>query len=42
MLDFKLLIDSLDNYDIFGKFMFSADNEREAKLELEEYAKSAA
>ena len=29
-------------YDQKGKFLFSADNEREARKELEEYAESAA
>lgn len=29
-------------YDRNGKFMFSADNEREAREELEDYAESAA
>lgn len=29
-------------YDSEGRFLFSADNEREAREELREYAKSAA
>ncbi len=29
-------------YDFQGAFLFSADTEREAREELEEYAKSAA
>lgn len=29
-------------YDRNGKFLFSADNEREAREELEDYAESAA
>ena len=29
-------------YDHTGKFLFSADSEREAREELKEYAKSAA
>ena len=29
-------------YDYNGKFLFSADNEREAREELKEYAESAA
>ena len=29
-------------YDMRGNFLFSADNEREAREELEEYAESAA
>lgn len=29
-------------YDKNGKFLFSADNEREAREELEEYEESAA
>ena len=29
-------------YDQLGKFLFSADNEREAREELREYAQSAA
>jgi len=29
-------------YDCYGVFLFSADTEREAREELEEYAESAA
>ncbi len=29
-------------YDERGRFLFSADTEREARMELEEYAESAA
>ena len=29
-------------YDVSGNFLFSADTEREAREELEEYAESAA
>ena len=29
-------------YDFCGNFLFSADNEREAREELKEYAQSAA
>ena len=29
-------------YDFYGKFLFSADNEREAREELMEYEESAA
>ena len=29
-------------YDFRGNFLFSADNEREAREELEDYAESAA
>ena len=29
-------------YDISGKFLFSADSEREAREELKDYAQSAA
>lgn len=29
-------------YDVNGRFLFSADNEREARKELEAYAQSAA
>lgn len=29
-------------YDVSGKFLFSADTEREAREELEEYAEFAA
>ncbi len=29
-------------YDISGKFLFSADTEREAREEMENYAESAA
>ena len=28
-------------YDVTGKFLFSADNEREVREELKEYAQSA-
>lgn len=29
-------------YDVHGRFLFSADTEREAREELEDYAESAA
>lgn len=29
-------------YDMMGKFLFSADNEWEARKEMEDYAQSAA
>ncbi len=29
-------------YDAYGNFLFSADNEREAREELEDYAKYSA
>ena len=29
-------------YDFYGTFLFSADNEREAREELKDYAESAA
>ena len=29
-------------YDVYGRFLFSADTEREAREELEDYAESAA
>ena len=29
-------------YDQKGRFLFSADNEREARMEMEDYAESAA
>ncbi len=29
-------------YDVYGKFLFSADTEREAREEWEDYAESAA
>ena len=32
----------LQVYDVNGKFLFSADSEREVREELREYAKSAA
>lgn len=32
----------LQVYDLNGKFLFSADNEREVREELKEYAQSAA
>ena len=32
----------VQGYDLSGKFLFSADTEREAREEWEEYAESAA
>ena len=34
--------DSVQVYDKSGKFLFSADTEREAREEMEDYAESAA
>ena len=42
MFTMRYVCGHIQVYDNVGKFLFSADNEREAKLELEEYAKSAA
>lgn len=42
MYTMRNVLDHVQVYDYTGKFLFSADNEREARIELEEYAKSAA
>lgn len=42
MFTMRYVMGHVQVYDNMGKFLFSADNEREAKIELEEYAKSAA
>ena len=42
MFTFKNVMGHVQVYDYKGRFLFSADNEREAREELEEYAKSAA
>ena len=42
MYTFKNVMGHIQVYDQKGNFLFSADNEREAREELEEYAESAA
>ena len=42
MFTMRYVYGHIQVYDYTGKFLFSADTEREAKEELEEYAKSAA
>ena len=42
MYSIKYVRGHVQVYDRNGKFLFSADNEREAREELEEYAESAA
>ena len=42
MFSIKHINGHVQVYDIRGNFLFSADTEREAREELEEYAKSAA
>ena len=42
MFTFKNVRGHIQVYDHNGVFLFSADNEREAREELEEYEKSAA
>lgn len=42
MYSMRYVLGHVQVYDINGKFLFSADNEREARKELEEYAESAA
>ena len=42
MFTIRNVVDHVQVYDQYGNFLFSADNEREAREELKEYAKSAA
>ena len=42
MYSIKYVRGHVQVYDRNGTFLFSADNEREAREELEEYAESAA
>ena len=42
MYSVRYVFGHIQVYDQNGKFLFSADNEREAREELEEYAQSAA
>ena len=42
MYSMRYVMGHIQVYDQKGNFLFSADNEREAREELEEYAESAA
>ncbi len=42
MYSIRYVCDHVQVYDYQGNFLFSADTEREAREEIEEYAKSAA
>ena len=42
MYTMRYVLGHIQVYDYRGRFLFSADNEREASEELEEYEKSAA
>ena len=42
MYSMKYVAGHIQVYDITGAFLFSADNEREAREELENYEESAA
>lgn len=42
MVEIRNVRGHIQVYDVNGKFLFSADTEREAWEELEEYAESAA
>lgn len=42
MYSFRNVMGHIQVYDARGNFLFSADNEREAREELLDYAKSAA
>ena len=42
MYSVRYVFGHIQVYDQNGKFLFSADNEREAREEMEEYAQSAA
>lgn len=42
MVLFQYVRGHIQVYDVNGKFLFSADSEREAREELMEYAQSAA
>ena len=38
MFDMRYVLGHVQVYDMSGKFLFSADSEREAREELEDYA----
>ena len=42
MFQIRYVYGHIQVYDVNGKFLFSADNEREAREEIEFYAESAA
>lgn len=42
MYTMRYVFGHIQVYDMNGRFLFSADNEREVREELEEYAESAA
>ena len=42
MYSMRYVMGHIQVYDQKGNFLFSADNEREAREELEDYAESAA
>ena len=42
MYSMRYVLGHIQVYDANGNFLFSADNEREAREEWEEYAESAA
>ena len=42
MYSMRYVMGHIQVYDQKGNFLFSADNEREAREEMEEYAESAA
>ena len=42
MYSIRYVLGHVQVYDCSGKFLFSADNEWEARKELEEFAESAA
>lgn len=42
MFTFKNVQGHVQVYDIYGKFLFSADSEREAREELDNYEECAA
>lgn len=42
MFTMRYVGDHVQVYDQKGRFLFSADNEREARKEMEDYAESAA
>ena len=42
MYQIRYMFGHVQVYDVSGKFLFSADSEREAREELKEYAQSAA
>ena len=42
MFEFKYVRGHVQVYDYLGRFLFSADSEREAREELKDYAQCAA